>query len=58
MYINWDNIRFFKPSEFESPELMNPELIYALDALRAKVGRPFIVHSSYRDGDKGTHGKG
>ena len=58
MNINWDNVKFFKPSEFVSPGLMNPELIYALDALRAKVGARFNVHSSYRAGDEGTHGKG
>ena len=58
MNINWEYVRFFKPTEFVSPELMSPILIYALDALRAKVGRPFIVHSSYRGGDEGTHGKG
>ena len=59
MNINWDKVRrFFKPSEFVSPELISPELIYALYALRVKVGRPFIVHSSYRGGDEGTHGKG
>ena len=58
MNINWDNVIFFLPSEFVSPELMSPVLIYALDALRAKVGRKFIVHSSYRKGDEGTHGKG
>ncbi len=58
MNINWDNVIFFLPSEFVSPGLMSPELIYALDALRAKVGHPFIVHSSYRKGDEGTHGKG
>ena len=58
MNINWDNVRFFKPSEFVSPELMSPEIIYALDALRAKLGRPFIVHTSYRGGDEGTHGSG
>lgn len=58
MKINWDNVIFFTPSEFVSSGLMSPELIYALDALRAKVRHPFIVHNSYRKGDKGTHGKG
>ena len=58
MNINWDNVRFFKPTEFVSPELMSPVIIYALDALRALVGARFKVHSSYRAGDEGTHGKG
>ena len=46
MNSNWDNVRFFKQSEFETPELMSPKLIYALDALRAKGGAQLDAHSS------------
>ena len=50
----WDNIRYFKPSEFDSPDEkgsgynMNPELIRILDQCREICGFPFQINSGYR----------
>lgn len=56
--MNWEKIRYFKPSEFNYPYKMSEELIIALDALREYVDKPIIIHSDYRPGDSGQHGKG
>jgi zinc D-Ala-D-Ala carboxypeptidase len=52
----WTYVRNFNRSEFackcgtapETADLMNPRLVFALDSLRALVGRPFIINSAYR----------
>ena len=52
----WPYIRHFNRSEFackcgtapDSADLMNPRLVFALEALRSLVGRPFVVNSAYR----------
>ena len=54
----WKNIKFFKPSEFKYPDKVSRELITKLDTYRAMVGKPIIIHSDYRPGDKKQHGKG
>ena len=56
--IDWDLVKFFKPSEFKHPEKMEPLLIYSLDKLRKQAGSPIIVNSDYREGDSGQHGQG
>ena len=56
--MDWNTVKYFKPNEFTCPELMNPDLIRALDIYRQLVGKPVIIHSSYRQGDVGQHGKG
>ena len=50
----WNEIRFFKPEEFESPDIpgsgikMNKRIIKALDYARNQVGLPFHINSGYR----------
>lgn len=56
--INWDIVEYFKPSEFSHPEKMNRFLVYRLDEFRKQIGHPIIIHSDYREGDKGYHGSG
>jgi uncharacterized protein YcbK (DUF882 family) len=52
--INWQYVKNFKRHEFDSPDkegsgdLMNPVLVYRLDALRELVKRPFTINSGYR----------
>jgi uncharacterized protein YcbK (DUF882 family) len=52
--INWQYVRNFKRHEFDSPDkegsgdLMNPLLVYRLDAIRELVKRPFTINSGYR----------
>lgn len=58
METDWNSVQYFKKSEFTDPDKMNPELIKALDIYRRLVGNPVIIHSSYREGDSGQHGKG
>ena len=55
---DWSTIKYFKPSEFSQPDKMNTELIKALDEYRRLCGKPVIIHSSFREGDKGQHGLG
>jgi uncharacterized protein YcbK (DUF882 family) len=49
MSINWTQIRHFKPTEFERPELLRWEMLKALEDLREAVGFPLKISSSYRD---------
>lgn len=51
----WDDIKFFKPEEFDSPDLpgsgkekMHLEFIKVLDIIRLKCGFPFKINSGYR----------
>jgi uncharacterized protein YcbK (DUF882 family) len=52
----WKYTRHFSRDEFacksgtspDSADLMSPRLVFALDALRALVGRPFTINSAYR----------
>ena len=66
MKIDWDKVRFFKPSERwgsnhvsneEALLRVDPILVYSLDELRRRAGRPIILSNAVRN-DKGTHGKG
>ena len=50
----WDNIRYFKPNEFDSPDApgsgknMNRDLIEILEVIRSRVGRSITISSGYR----------
>ena len=53
--MNWDNITWFKPSEFDSPDLlgsgkekMQYVFVSKLDRIRARCGFPLLVNSGYR----------
>lgn len=45
---DWPRIRHFKPSEFTRPEMLGFEFMLWLDELRARVGLPIVITSSYR----------
>ena len=52
----WDNIRYFKPGEFDSPDelgsgkLMVRDLVEILDITRGRLRRPIVITSGYRTG--------
>ena len=46
--INWTEIKFFKPSEFDEPDKLSPVLVYKLDRCRKMAKVPMIITSSYR----------
>lgn len=54
----WESLRHFQPHEFLDPEAMDCSLLSLLDQARERAGIPFVVTSSYRAGDPGSHGKG
>ena len=54
----WKTITYFKPKEFSHPDKVSRQLIKNLDEYRKLVGKPIIIHSDYRPGDTGQHGKG
>lgn len=54
----WSTLRWFKPAEFDSPELMSTKLLQRLDTVRTMARVPMVVTSSYRRGDKAAHGSG
>lgn len=45
--IDWDKVKYFKPSEFTEPDKMNPRLIDLLDLFREEVGQPIKINASY-----------
>lgn len=59
--ILWQDIKYFKKEEFNHPdEFINNGgyvLLQKLDEFREFVGKPIIIHSDFRPGDKGQHGK-
>ncbi len=50
----WELVKYFKPSEFDSPDApgsgfnMDWEFMRELDGLREDCGFPFVIHSGYR----------
>lgn len=54
----WDNLKHFESTEFEYPDKMNYDFLLKLDRARGIAGVPFILSSTYRDGDSKSHGKG
>jgi uncharacterized protein YcbK (DUF882 family) len=50
--IDWDQVEHFTPSEFEcaccSARAIQPALVFKLDELRTRYGKPLIVTSGYR----------
>ena len=54
----WESLRYFSRDEFEAPDEMSMELLSLLDHARGIAGVPFVINSSFREGDEGSHGKG
>lgn len=54
----WCDVKHFKPSEFNEPNEMDYHFINRLDKFRDMVGKPIIIHSSYRKGGKSKHAEG
>ena len=55
MILTWDDIKHFKPHEFDSPDekgsglkFMNLEFVADLDFIRDEIGRPLSVNSGCR----------
>lgn len=54
MSVQWSQIRFFKESEFRSPDApgsgdkMDETFVKMLDELRARCGIPLMISSGYR----------
>lgn len=52
--VNWENIRYFKPSEFDSPDekgtgnLMAQTVVEICDYLRNLTGKPLYINSGFR----------
>jgi hypothetical protein len=44
----WDELKYFKKSEFRYPEKISRELLLKLDSLREKVGFPIGINSDWR----------
>ena len=66
---DWERLQYFSATEtftqgdrgirsFPSPEKMSLELMMRLDRARGFAKTPFIITSSYREGDNGEHGSG
>ena len=55
---DWDDIQFFKKSEFSHPDKMEFHFINRLDQFRKAIGKPIIILSSYRNDPKSQHSKG
>lgn len=53
---SWVGVRHFTPDEFAGP--MNMEFIRRLDQARTRAGVPFVLSSTYREGDDKAHGAG
>lgn len=45
---DWEEIKYFKPSEFKNPEKMGYEFMLWLDDVRATAEVPMDITSSYR----------
>lgn len=55
---SWDALKWFSRREFTAPEKMDQRLLMMLDQARDWAGVPFVITSSFREGDEGSHGKG
>lgn len=58
---DWARVKFFTAKEFPAPEMMEQEVVFLLDAMRATAGKPFVVHASYATsghGPNSEHGRG
>ncbi len=54
----WDELKHFRPYEFNEPAMMEEKLLRRLDEARTYAGIPFILSSTYRGGDPLSHGLG
>lgn len=57
-FVWYEDIKYFKKEEFNHPDMVSYNLLHRLDQFREFVGKPIIIHSDFRSGDKGQHGKG
>lgn len=55
MQVDWTHVRYFRASEFDSPDQpglakggMQNAIVMALDRIRARGGFPIIISSGYR----------
>lgn len=53
--MTWDEIKYFKPSEFNSPDKagsgkagMNLAFVKKLDLIRGRIGQPMKINSGFR----------
>lgn len=56
--MDFDSLRFFDRAEFSAPDQMSFVLLQMLDFARSLAGVPFVISSSFRAGDSGSHGRG
>lgn len=55
--IDYEQLKYFKPDEFEEPERMSRAFMMFLDRVRAHAGVPFRISSSWR-ADSPSHDSG
>ena len=52
--MDWSKLKFFAPTEFRRPHLMDEIFIVVLDQIREDAGFPFKINSSHRTKEENT----